>query len=180
MGMTFYGLERSRHRNVYHSTAPFHSLVYYYLITPNSNYTNYEKILFPFDEPTWIFLCVFVVSTFGCIFILNQLPNRFREIVYGSGITMPIYNVLSIFFGISLTRLPHKFFSRFILILFIGFCLIFRTCYQSKMFEFITTDMQKPLPESYDDLYNSNYTILINPSEHIYGINELIGNGRKP
>lgn len=36
-----------------------------------------------------------------------------------------------------------------------------RTCWQSKMFEFLTTDMRKPLPASIEDLKEMNYTIVL-------------------
>jgi hypothetical protein len=79
----------------------------------------------------------------------------------------PAYNALGIFFGISQLQLPRESFSRFILLLFIWFCLIFRTCYQSMMFEFMTSDMQKPLPASIEDLRDMNYTIVFHPSTYI-------------
>jgi hypothetical protein len=78
---------------------------------------------------------------------------------------MAAYNALGIFFGIGQTRLPRKFFSRILLLLFVWFCLIFRTCYQSKIFEFMTSDMRKPLPESIEDLIKWNYIVLVKNRE---------------
>lgn len=72
---------------------------------------------------------------------------------------MPAHNAVGIFFGIGQTKLPEEYFSRFLLLLFIWFCLMFRTCYQSKNFEFITSDMRKPMPETFEDLAYWNYTI---------------------
>jgi hypothetical protein len=101
---------------------------------------------------------------------MNHNPNSF------AGIANPAYNALGILFGISQLRLPRESFSRFILLLFIWFCLIFRTCYQSMMFEFMTSDMQKPLPASLDDLIKMNYTIVtqINAFDYL----EMQINGR--
>lgn len=70
------------------------------------------------------------------------------------------FNAMGQFFGIGQTKLPREFFSRCILLLFIWFCLMFRTCYQSMMFEFITSDMRKPTPETFEDLVKYNYTIV--------------------
>jgi hypothetical protein len=81
-----------------------------------------------------------------------------------SDVTNPAYNALGIFFGISQLRLPCESFSRFVLLLYIWFCLIFRTCYQSMMFEFMTSDMRKPVPASIDDLILMNYTIFTDES----------------
>jgi hypothetical protein len=92
---------------------------------------------------------------------------------------MPAYNVVSIFFGIGQTRLPVENFSRFVWLLFIWFCLIFRTCYQSKLFEFMTSDMRKPLPESVDDLREMNYTIMLMDKKMFHIFNQEIINGRE-
>jgi hypothetical protein len=72
---------------------------------------------------------------------------------------MAAYNALGIFFGISQTRTPKEIFGRSILILFIWFCLIIRTCYQSMLFEFMTGDMRKPLPVTTAEAIEGNYTI---------------------
>jgi hypothetical protein len=44
------------------------------------------------------------------------------------------------------------------------------------MFEFMTSDMEKPLPLSYEDLLEMNYTIVTHPSTLVF-LEKLI-NGR--
>ena len=139
---------------------PFAIENHYLLITPSELYTNYEKLFFPFDQTTWILLTLTFSIAFAVILVVNQLPRWIRNYVYGDGVEMPAYNMVGIFFGIGQVRLPRHYFSRTILILFVWFCLIFRTCYQSMMFEFTTSDMQKPLPETLEDLFEHNYTIV--------------------
>ncbi|KAG5667697.1 hypothetical protein PVAND_015668 [Polypedilum vanderplanki] len=78
-----------------------------------------------------------------------------------TGINNPAYNALGSMFGISQLRLPQESSNRIALLLFIWFWLIFRTCYQSKLFEFMTTDMRKPMPTSINDLSEMNYTIVL-------------------
>ena len=129
------------------------------LVTPADAYTPYEKLVLPFDLLTWILLVTTFAVTFLTIFIINRLPRTARAFVYGNKITNPAWNVASIFFGISQTKLPSEHFSRFILILFIFFCLIFRTCFQSKSFEFLTSEPRRPPPKSVEDLLERNYTI---------------------
>lgn len=93
---------------------------------------------------------------------------------------MPAFNALGIFFGIGQVQLPRNFFGRFVLIFYIWFCLMIRTCYQSLMFEFITTDMRMPLPASIEDLVFWNYTIFIimTHSKNFEKINDEIINAR--
>ncbi|KAG5671281.1 hypothetical protein PVAND_001486 [Polypedilum vanderplanki] len=135
---------------------------YYFLVSYNEFYTNYEKLTFPFDAAIWFLLFFTFGLAFGTIFVLQFCPQWIRQKVYGKGINSSAYNLLGIFFGISQRRIPREHFSRILLILFIGFCLVIRNCWQSMMFEFMTTDMRKPLPESIEDLKKMNYSIVMN------------------
>jgi len=131
----------------------------YVFLTPGEKYTPYEKFILPFDMHTWILLFVTFLITFLSIVIINRLSKSAQIIVYGDNVATPIWNVLRIFFGISQTKLPNKKFSRFILMIFIFFCLIFRTCFQSKFFEFMTSDPRHPAPRTIDELKERNYNL---------------------
>ncbi|KAG5671323.1 hypothetical protein PVAND_001526 [Polypedilum vanderplanki] len=148
-------------------------------ISYNDLYTNYEKLSMPFDDLTWIFLFLTFGLTFATIFGLHFCPRWIRTIIFGKGINNPAYNALGIFFGISQLRLPRESFPRATLVTFIWFCLIIRTCWQSKMFEFMTTDMRKPLPASIEDLVKMNYTVVVEELKLTY-YNELLNGREKP
>jgi hypothetical protein len=115
----------------------------------------------PFDRATWAFLLTTLSLTFVIILLVKITPKRFQTIIFGENVNMAGYNALGIFFGIGQTQMPRGNFSRMILILFIWFCLIFRTCYQSMLFEFMTTDIHRPLPQTLDDLRDLNYTVVL-------------------
>ncbi|KAG5669349.1 hypothetical protein PVAND_017237 [Polypedilum vanderplanki] len=174
-----YEIYRNNRNLFWSETCYSHDL--YYLVTLNDLYTNYEKLLMPFDKTTWIFLCLTIGMTFIIIFGSLKCSHWVRNLIHGEGVKDPTYNAIGIMFGMSQLKLPNESINRFILLLFIWFCLMFRTCYQSKFFEFMTSDMRKPLPASIDDLREMNYTIVLNEnfSENFYRINNEIINGRK-
>jgi len=155
-----------------HVTMTFSQFSFIFVITPADPYTSYEKIFLPFDTDTWTWLIITFSCTFVSIFIINMISKEVQDLVYGENVQTPIMNVLFIFFGIGQMRLPSKWFARFLLINFITFCLIFRTCYQSKMFEFMTSDMRKSSPETVDDLFVQNFTIYTMEFEHVVKILE--------
>jgi hypothetical protein len=129
------------------------------MITLGDLYTDYEKLFLPFDATTWaLLLGTFAIAQFT-ILIVNRMSKRVQNIVYGEGINIPSLNIVSTFFGVSQPKLPIKTFPRFILIIFVLFCLIFRTAYQGVLFDFMTSDMRKPHAQTIDDLINDNFTI---------------------
>jgi hypothetical protein len=137
----------------------FFSREFHFALTPNEQYTNYEKILFPFDVASWILFGVFFGMTLAAIAVINRQPRETRVVFFGAGIKVPTYNAVGAFFGIGQKRLPSENCPRILLTFFIYLCLIFRTCYQGRMFDFMTSDMRKPSPETLDELYDRGYTI---------------------
>lgn len=97
-------------------------------------YTNYEKMILPFDSDTWIYFILFFCFAFVGISLINLMPKTFKNLVYGKGVKMPTFNAIGTFFGIGQTKLPDNNFARIILMHFIIFCLIFRTAYQGETF----------------------------------------------
>lgn len=142
-----------------HMTSTFMELRDVILATPGELYSPYEKLLLPFDDLTWKLLHFTFLIAFIVIFVINRLPKFIQNSVYGENVKSPTLNVISTFFGIAQIKIPNKFFPRFLLILFIFFCLIFRTCYQSKLFEFMTSEPRRLPPKTIEDMRDRNYTL---------------------
>ncbi|KAG5674209.1 hypothetical protein PVAND_004189 [Polypedilum vanderplanki] len=157
-------LNYGKKTDLFHYLQPIFHDNYYFVVAQNDLYTNYEKMLFPFDTTTWILILFTYGLTFGIIFGLQYSPKWIQNAFFGKDNKQPGYNALGAFFGVSLFGLPRESMSRYILIIYIWFCLMIRTCWQSMMFEFMTSDMRKPLPETLDDLRELNYTIIIHDS----------------
>ena len=148
------------HSSHYHVTSPFRQTSFIFLITPSEPITISEKLFLPFDFMTWIMLTITFGIALSVILIANFLPICFRNLIFGKGVETPGINVCYIFFGIGQMKVPDKSFPRFLLMTFILFCLIFRTCYQSKLFEFMTSDMRKLSPITIDELYENDFKIV--------------------
>lgn len=57
--------------------------------------------------------------------------------------------------------LPGRNFARFILMCFMLFCLVMRTAYQGKQYEFMQKEMRKRGLETIDELIDNNFTFFI-------------------
>jgi len=142
-------------------TTTFFDINFGIYVNPSECYSNFEKLLLPFDATIWILLLVTFIFTAIVIFVMRFMPQQATILLYGQGITTPALNVTRIISGTSQPRLPKKSISRLVLILFVMFWMILRTCYQSKMFDFITTDMRKPAPRTLDEVIDRGYTIVM-------------------
>lgn len=130
---------------------------HYAAVTPSECYTNWEKIFMPFDLTSWIMFGISFAIVFLAILIINRQSRDMRNIIYGKGIKNPGYNAAGGFFGVSQLKMPIENCPRILITFFLYFCLVFRTCYQGRMFDFMTTDMRKPAPETIEELVDQDY-----------------------
>lgn len=126
----FYQIVFHHRYNDHYCSTPFIDQDLTAVYSPPEPYTNYEKMVLPFDFDTWLYLMITFAAAFFIIFIINFLPNDIKDVIFGENVKMPGFNVIGTFFGIGQTKLPENNFARIILMSFIIFCLIFRTAYQ--------------------------------------------------
>lgn len=138
-----------------------------FLVPPGELYTPEEKLLLPFDLATWIcFISVFAIALLT-IFLLSNSRDSLKEYFFGSNVNTPTMNLFQHFFGFGQTILPEMNFARFILMVFILFCLIMRTAYQGKMFEFLTSDVRKKAVATIEKIVEKNMTIFVTNNSEI-------------
>lgn len=144
-------------------TFPFLSMSFYSATPLGKEYDCYEKLFLPFDQYVWSLIAMTFCVSFLVIWLLMLTSLSTRNFVIGTRVTSPQENLARILFGISQTFLPGRNFSRFLTILFVLFCLIIRTAWQGKVFEFMQKDMRKPRVESYEEMIEKNFTLFSKP-----------------
>lgn len=117
----------------FHWGSDFYSECYILILSPPKDYSSYEKLILPFDIASWSAILVYFGIAFVVIFITSLTSRKFYNLLVGENVTSPSLNLIMIFFGNSMTKLPEGNFGRIILTSFIYFCLIIRTGYQGKI-----------------------------------------------
>lgn len=83
---------------------------------------------------------LFDVCQLLVIFVIDLKFKAFKNFIYGNGIRTPVVNMTIILFGAAQSKVPNKNFSRFLLNMFLLFCLVLRNVYQGSMFTFLQSD----------------------------------------
>lgn len=134
-------------------------------VPAGESYSALEKMFMPFQFEVWIAIVATLLTGFITIWIINLLSIKIRAFVYGLNIRTPTLNLMSIFLNGAQHRLPGRNFARFLLMMFIIWSLIIRTCYQSELFKYLQTDSRKPRIKSFDEMIEKNFTwYTINPA----------------
>lgn len=142
-------------------TTPFKFEFNFIAVPPGEECDSYEKLLLPFDVEVWALIIATFVISYSVIFIINLSKPHVRNFIFGRNVTTPSLNVAAHFFGISLKVLPGRNFARFLLTTFALYCLIIRTAWQGKSFEFMQKEMRKPEVKSIDELIEKNFTFFM-------------------
>jgi len=132
-----------------------------FVIPPGELYWDADKLLMPLELEVWVASIVTIVIALFVIQIINRLSKKVQNFVYGRNITTPSLNIMIAFVGGAQSPLPRRNFARFLLMLFIFFSLIIRTCYQSKLFTYLQADIVKHKIESIDELIDENGVIFV-------------------
>jgi len=121
-------------------------------------YSGFEKLFLPFDVATWILIAMTFAIGLLTILIVTQLSMYIQSFVIGRDVSAPTMNLLAAFFGLGQTRLPARNFARFLLMLYILWCLIIRTGYQGVLYDLLKGDGRRAQNMQLDDFITRNAT----------------------
>lgn len=118
------------------------SYIYYtsnlmWMIPPGRLFTSFEKLFKPFRAILWTCILVVFILSYFAIFLIRFQTRSIQNFILGQRNYTPSLNVINIFFGGSLQKLPNRNFARFILAQFMIYCLIIRSSYQGEIFDSI-------------------------------------------
>jgi hypothetical protein len=130
-----------------------------FLIPPNRFYTAFEKLILPFDFYTWLWIFITFIISFVTILVIKMTSKTVQNFVFGSNVKTPMTNLLIAFVGGTQTKLPSRNFARLLLALFLFYCLVIRTCYQTKLYEFMQTNGSTKGLQTIDDLVESELPV---------------------
>ena len=143
------------------------------VVPPGPSYTPLEKFLLPFDDATWIWILItFGVACIVVILVRMSKSQSIYEWIIGLDIRDPFLNIFGTLMGIGMMSLPRTNIARFLLMNFILFCLIMRTAYQGKYFEFLTSNPTKKPIMTFEELTQSNLTIYADCDCYQYSLRE--------
>lgn len=112
-----------------------------------------------FDNEVWIALIATLLLAMISIQLMNLISKKIYILVCGREINHPTINLVSTFLTGTQDKTPAKSFARFLLMLFIIWSLIFRTCHQSMLYSYLQADLRKPTLQSIDEILENDLNL---------------------
>jgi hypothetical protein len=145
-----------------------------FVVSRGEQFTPFEKLLLPFDLETWIMVIITFIIGYSTIFICYLLSKSVQHIIFGDSNRCPSLIMTQIFFGIGCVNTPSKSFPRVLFMIFTLYCLIIRTAYQGKMFDFLHSKTEKPTPKTMQDLIAQQVPVFCEKGSNGIGEYELL------
>lgn len=137
-------------------TSSFMSVPIVMMIPPAKKVSPFRKLSKPFSALVWIMLLSTLIIGVFIILVLRMTSRSAYNFVIGQGVKNPFMNMILAVTGTSLHTLPKKNFSRFLLMNFLLFCLVFRSLYQGKLYIMMSMDLHEKEFSTIDDIMSTN------------------------
>lgn len=132
------------------------------IIPPGSQYSSFEKLIYPFRSAVWLALGIVVVFSVLMvalyIFIVQRMLSRRRRI------TFPFVEIVTIIVGGSQKHLPRRNHVRLVFGSFLLLSLVMRGLYQGALFQFLQSDKRNSEIHSIDEMMAKGFDFYMYPS----------------
>lgn len=139
---------------------PYLYLGFTFAVPPGEPYSDLQKMFMMFDFDLWIAIVTTFIIALCATLTLNLVSRSIRNLIAGR-VVSPTLNVFEIFLCGGQVHVPRGSFARILLILFIVWSLIIRTCHQSMLFELLQADLRKPKLKTLDQFFKSNLSLFM-------------------
>lgn len=132
-----------------------------WIVPPGQTFTAFEKLFKPFAFYTW----TSVITTFSIsvliVILLKFTRKAIRNFVYGKNYRTPLINILNIYFGGPSLSEPKNNFARTLLMIFLLYCLVMRSAYQSGLFKFLQMDAHEPPVSTFLEMIEDKFDFYV-------------------
>lgn len=115
------------------------------------------KFVRPLKAEVWIALAAIVLIACIVIVLANFIPSNYYKRIIGKNLRDEFLNILIGFIGSSQNSLPEKNFPRFLLMMFLIFCLIIRSLYLGSLFNMLKTEIRTKEFVSIHDFFDAGF-----------------------
>lgn len=179
--ITFGNVNLKIERTVYLGfTFPYAVDLLIFIIPPGRELSSMQKLLRPFDNVVWVSLSL--VFSFGFVIIAFfeiKCRKEVKNFIFGYNVSAPFMNFLIAIFGGSQQQLPKGNFARFILMVFLLFCLVMRALYQGSLFEFLQSSDKEKEPQTIAEMAAKDYGFFLIASYNDFSKGNVYMEGRR-
>lgn len=119
------------------------------------------KFIRPLSVPVWCALGVIIFVACIVIFSAQFIPPAYYRRIIGKKMRNEFLNILIGFIGSSQNSLPDKNFPRFLLIIFLLFCIVIRSLYLGSLFNMLKSEIRSKEFTTIHEFFESGFEFYV-------------------
>lgn len=140
------------------SSRAYYSDPLVFIIPAGEPFSAFEKLFSPFQTAVWALIMFVVLISVLVITGVKIKSKSLQLLIFGERNQSPFLNLLIVFYGGQMTKLPTKNFARLLLAIYMLYCLVGRNLYQGALFQFLQTEMVGPQVSSIDEMVKKDFS----------------------
>lgn len=134
-----------------------------FLVPPGKPFTNFEKLVYPFDAFVWILILLSFAFGVISIFIIKRRSLTIQNFVFGTGVKSPYLNMFIGFIGATQNKLPKTNFARFLLMSLLMYSLVMRSLYQGSFYKLVQSHGHHREIDNVEEIIDEAFSIYVSP-----------------
>jgi len=114
-----------------------------YIVSSGEPFEMLSGMFVMFDSQLWHAIAGTLLIALVTIRMVSFMSSAVQDLVFGQGVRRPTLSLLEIFLCGTQYRVTNGSFARFLVMMFIIWSLIIRTCYQSTLFEYLQAEYHR-------------------------------------
>jgi hypothetical protein len=145
--------------NFFSATSSYISDHLILIVPPGLEFSNFEKLIYPFAVLTWVLVFSSLLVGFAVILIVKKRSKKLQNFVFGVDVHHPCFNMFTVFIGDSQKILPKTNFARFLLTMLLIYSLVIRSLYQGSYFELMQSNQKHQEVQSFDEMVEKDFKL---------------------
>lgn len=130
-------------------------------VPPADKFTALEKLFYPFTIGAWFLVVLSFCFGAAVIFVVKFCPKYLQLLILGSHPQHPVFNMVVGFIGQTYKTLPKGNLSRFLLAMFLMYCIVVRSFYQGSFVRLLQSNKRHKEIQTIDEIMQGDYTFYV-------------------
>lgn len=154
-------LIRSTRSKFFDATTSYTSVPINFVISLGTQLTSFEKLIFPFERLTWILIALCLLIGSIVISIVKCCSKMTQNFIFGTKVDDPYLNMFIGFIGGTQKVLPRRNFARFLLVVYLMYCLVMRTLYQAAYFQLMQSSKRHDEVQTIEEMVEKDFKFYV-------------------
>lgn len=133
------------------------------IVPGGAPFTSVENLLRPFSLTVWLMCIATVIVGYSFNIFFKFLPKTLKVVISDRKNLLSLHDFCAVIFGEAVNKTPKRSPARFFLIALTMFCLVMRTVYLARMFNFFEAGHNKTIAKDFEDMAEREFKLFMDP-----------------